>query len=342
MERLFNVSNLYDLLASEDLEEDVMICLLCQLFQIVLLFQKWKVCHYDMHFENILVCQCDTRTVLEYGSVRIPTHGYLLKVIDFGFAFIDTGTPQPLLSSSIEFSDQGIFPDRIDPIRDVLRVVIEMEDFKGRWMKWVKLILKPIPKHLRQTGLEKGHQNSLAHRIYAFTFDESSKLFGTDKWIEIVQCAITVPFEATIPSLKHLSHEPFRQFDIEWSCLDTYIEDTLPILSIFVDIYVGIRPVLLGISFTQGIQEMGRMFHDQTSEYEYLCPNWNFDHLVSAFVLMMRQIEGICYYSMKDKVASQRSWAKHIKPASVIVQSFMDQFGKRMPFPDEIIIETIN
>jgi hypothetical protein len=95
-------------------------------------FRLCRFTHYDLHSENILVQRCGAPTdVFVYRDSNagrtflIPTHGFVPRIIDYGFAYADTMTT---LMSPLAFMNNGYTSHRPDPYADFRILLVSFLD----------------------------------------------------------------------------------------------------------------------------------------------------------------------------------------------------------------------
>ncbi len=87
-----------------------------------LAYQTMHFTHYDLHTSNILMTKCDRdrHLLIELDSENVfsvPTHGWMPKIIDYGFAYIDKVDEGPMYQS-LAHTNVGFMSCAPDPFAD--------------------------------------------------------------------------------------------------------------------------------------------------------------------------------------------------------------------------------
>ena len=87
-----------------------------------LAYESVKFTHYDLHTSNILMTRCDKEKhlLIELDSENIfsiPTHGWMPKIIDYGFAYVDKVDEGPMYQS-LAHTNVGFMSCVSDPFAD--------------------------------------------------------------------------------------------------------------------------------------------------------------------------------------------------------------------------------
>lgn len=109
---------------------------------------KCNFTHYDLHSDNVLLTPCDKDTVILYKFNRetafaVPTHGYIAKIIDYGFSYADA-VDDSFLNSSLGHTEVGFISSKFDPIADPKLLLIstsyELESYRKGTKKFSNIV----------------------------------------------------------------------------------------------------------------------------------------------------------------------------------------------------------
>ena len=84
--------------------------------------QRCKFTHYDLHTSNIIMTRCDkNRHILfcldDDNVFSVPTHGWMPKIIDYGFSYVDNIDNGPMYQS-LAHTNVGFITCKSDPFTD--------------------------------------------------------------------------------------------------------------------------------------------------------------------------------------------------------------------------------
>ena len=67
------------------------ISIFLQIFSTIMILAKNKIGHFDLHENNILICETDLKSIdYQDFNVSIPLYGYIVKIIDYDFVGVAT------------------------------------------------------------------------------------------------------------------------------------------------------------------------------------------------------------------------------------------------------------
>ena len=98
--------------------------------------------HYDLHSCNVLMNKCDKDLVFLYildeeNQFVIPTNGYIPKIIDFGFSYIEDLDNKPIMSP-LAHTNVGFMTNQFDNIADPKLFLVTVSDEFKRFRKTKK------------------------------------------------------------------------------------------------------------------------------------------------------------------------------------------------------------
>jgi hypothetical protein len=154
--------------------------------------QKLLFIHNDLHFDNVLVCNCLERTFALYvfeinGSganndnsdcvvcyALIPTFGYYPVIIDYGFSFSKNLLGGPLLTG-IHHNNKGYMNHQYDELTDfktmLVRLAYSNYKFGTEDSDFQELMKKELLKKLpidRQTGWDETKDVSISKQLVRY------------------------------------------------------------------------------------------------------------------------------------------------------------------------------
>ena len=113
-------STLEDFLNDDEYEEDVLLgCMFQVAFALTYLQKRYKFTHNDLHINNIMFAKTETKYLyykINNQYFRIPTHGKIFKIIDFGraiFTFKNKTYMNDVFSRNGEAGGQYSYPHQV-------------------------------------------------------------------------------------------------------------------------------------------------------------------------------------------------------------------------------------
>ena len=108
-------------LIDEGIEEEVLLSCIFQIsFALTYLQRKFNFTHNDLHINNVMFSKTESKYLYyKYNNIyyRVPTHGYIFKIIDFGraiFKYRNKIFMNDVFSSHGEAGGQYYHPSQID------------------------------------------------------------------------------------------------------------------------------------------------------------------------------------------------------------------------------------
>ena len=154
---------------------------------------KTEFTHYDLHSDNVLLTPCDDNLVLLYKfndqvAFVVPTNGYVAKIIDCGFSYIDT-LSKDYLDSSLGHTDCGFLSDRHDPIADPKLFLISVKHELQNYKKGTQIFSNTVRNLFNSLSVDwdcgwdnyggKSATDVLIHELEKkISFEDRSKIFS--------------------------------------------------------------------------------------------------------------------------------------------------------------------
>jgi hypothetical protein len=324
MQRITHVGNLHDLIEDAKIKDDLVLNLIKQTLICIHLAQTYRCTHYDLHSENILVRQCNPNLHLLYvlddaTEILLPTFGYLVNVIDFGFAYCDV--PENALTCTLVHTRQGFTSARFDPYADLKLFLVSVTDDFTRCDTQRKAITRKMTNITRNVfeGMNirwsSGWDNSkltnpvqMVHELIKEYVADSVLFTKTDVWFDTLQLLITLPLS------------PLPYHDLERSCRgfigefvkfeERIVSKTLLnyVLGLLVKHVREYRHSFCksGEEGAWALLEIKKHFLDEyTQLISYHVPSIDYEKLVCSLLVMTDCIEGLFHDALERRYAEK-------------------------------------
>jgi len=183
MEYIDNACELAEYMGGPTARESVIYSAIKQVVLAITLAQRFKqLTHYDLHSSNIMLQKCPKDVVLLYvldaeTAFAVPTHGYIPKIIDYGFAYVGDMQGSPM-TGSLSHSDSGFTPYTFDEVSDLRLFLVsasdDVKDFGSQRAKKLRNIARNLYEPLRldwKNGWDKAFRYSV-HTFFGKIFDK--------------------------------------------------------------------------------------------------------------------------------------------------------------------------
>lgn len=242
---------------------------------------KVKFIHNDLHFENVLVCECMKRTFILYifpvtvgGTQRVsyavvPTSGVFPVVIDYGFSFTEDLNGGPLYTG-IHHNNKGYMNYRFDEFTDIKTIFTRLtyngytfgREDSGDFRDYVqKELIKKLPIDY-QTGWDESREDSVSKKLLKYikpfiadflktrevceweTTEKPNYLFKELKYefLDVLCSVVILPLRKK--SFANLS-EHLNTFLTEWLKVENWVKSPSDKLFILTKIVDKVREDLL-------------------------------------------------------------------------------------------------
>lgn len=337
MEYLPNTTKLYNYIRSTKINDSIIYSAIKQtLLAISMAQQNSKFTHYDLHSNNIMMKKCDKDLVFLYildenNQYCIPTHGHYPVVIDFGFAYAESMNDNPLWPS-LGHTDIGFTSDRFDPIADpkLFLVTVASEMMDKRSSKTSRKFRNIVRNLFSKLEIDWGSGWDDKEDVPASDYilkrlerhNRKSELFRKyDHFcIDILQSLIILPLEKQNHDNIDKSYKAFLQefIKIEKEIGNSFY--SMYILKGIVDIAREIRS-----DYRSRDTREQAISYFQNAIYElidsisnYCCPkNVHFEKMLCGLLCLSRNIEGVLYDVMNDKVRNKHKDYKKLPITSL-------------------------
>lgn len=232
IEHIPHISCLEDFLYKQD-RKDILLSVCKQVLVCINIFRRIRLTHYDLHTSNILVRACPPDLVLEYKlgeeTIRIPTFGYMIVIIDFGYSFVQD--EKSYLYSNLRCAALGILSDRFMPYSDYIRFLYHVSYNVRKSGNKTKHLLRKNTfsifrnysnSLIKKNGLEKSSSRDMIDILEEEMNQYKLVLFDSFDWIEQIQSLIETPLNNPKPARKK---GDFDSFCKEWSKIEERVTD---------------------------------------------------------------------------------------------------------------------
>ena len=317
-EYLKNSSKFYNYIKSPKINDEILFSTIKQILLALVIAQKKKFSHYDLHSCNIMMKKCDKDLVFLYkldddNKFVIPTFGHYPIIIDFGFSYIENMDDGPLWQS-MAHTDVGFMSDRFDWVADpkLFLISTSKEIAENRKDSKNGKILRKIVKNIFgklsvdwESGWDKpkGKQKVSVSDYVLYKirkYNKVSMLF--DKYdhycLDLIQSLIIIP----------LSEQPIKFTDVyyktflkEWVKIETQISNPFYNIYVLKGVVDNARFVMAAYYDTTTRQDAITTFKngvlDIISSVAKFCrpKNVDYEKLICSLYLLSRSIEGIMH-----------------------------------------------
>jgi len=333
----------YNYIRSDKIEDDVIYSTIKQVLMAVSIAQrKKKFTHYDLHSYNVMMKKCDKDLVFLYvldeeNQFCVPTNGHYPIIIDFGFSYIsdlDNGPAYP----SMAHTDVGFMSDRFDPLSDpklfLVSVANDIDIHRdGKKTKKFKNIVKNIYGKLKldfEAGWDETKKQGASNYVLDILeeYNEGySKLFEDyDHYcIDIIQSLIILPFEKQ--NYENIGRN-YKVFLKEFAKIEKEIGNpfyNIYVLKGIVDVAREVRADYLHTSSSKkAVDYFSRAVFERIHHIANYCfpKDINYEKLLCSLICLAKNIEGILYETIADRMKE-----KELQYNKIPVQSVEEIFG---------------
>lgn len=363
-----NIGNLNNLIEDEKIDNRVVINCIKQVVLAIIMSHTYKFTHYDLHSENVLIRNCNPNLYLLYiidekHCFLLPSNGYIINIIDFGFSFIENPI-DPTLYCTLVHTKQGFTSTRFDQYADLKLFLVSSVDDLGReeFRKQIYGKMKNIIRNIFSgmniqwnSGWDHSRQTSpvtIIHELVKEYIQCSPFLTKNDIWFESIQLLINQPL-SSLPY--HDLETCFKSFAEEFTKFEQRIASkTLLnyILKVFTLIVKKYRSSYLkgGEEASWAIIEIKRQFLEEyTKLVSYHVPSLDYDKIICSLLLISQCVEGLYYeylqkrYEEKDQQYTIMKCSKTIEFIKILEAIFPWKQNKNFSTKTQIlVIDNIN
>ena len=304
---------LYEYIKDEAVNEKIIFNIIKQVLCAIIIGQKVRFTHYDLHSYNILLKKCDPNLFVLYiinnKKYLIPTYGYQPVIIDFGFSYIEN-MDKNYCWPSLAHTDVGFMSDRFDRWSDpklfLITVSNELYEYKKSnrtraLKKYVRKIFRPLSIDMDSGWDNFDEYSAIDHMLnHIKDVDIESKLFKEcDVYaFDILQSLIVLPLKKRCyKDIKSV----YKIFVDEWNKIEDEINNQFFNLYVLKDLVNAARYVdkLYKDTSTRvdAVNEFKRLVVasvDRISKYCRL-KDINYEKILCSLFLLVRCIEGFCF-----------------------------------------------
>jgi hypothetical protein len=360
MESLYPARKLYRYLKKNEFEEEILYSLIKQsLLAISIAQSKKHFAHYDLHSNNILVKKCPKNSCFLYildddHQYLVPTYGYYPIIIDYGFGYISEMENQPI-SKSLDHTDVGFMSDRFDQVADPKLFLITISDEIKRYRNskkskifrnLVKNIFKPL-KIDYETGWDETEDLGATDYVLSLLEEAEHKSKSTffkeysNYLLGLCQKLITLPLKKQsykkIDKMYSLIIEEFKKIEREISS-DFY---NLYIFKNIIDITLEVKDDYLSTGRREmAVLNFKNKILDVISSCAKFClPKVDFETLLCSLLIFARQMEGVLYEVIEERMLEKRKEYRKMKITST--NEIFEAIETNLPSDFKIDEETI-
>ena len=316
---------LYEYVKDDYIDEKIKFNIIKKVLCAIIIGQKVKFTHYDLHSYNILLKKCDPNLIVLYiidgKKYLIPTYGYQPVIIDFGFSYIENMNKN-YCWPSLAHTDVGFMSDRFDKWSDaklfLITVSNELYEYKKSnrtrdLKKYVRKIFRPLSIDIDSGWDNFDEYSAIDHMIkHIDDVDIESKLFKEcDIYaFDILQSLIILPLKKRCyKDIKSV----YKIFVDEWNKIEDEINNQFFNLYVLKDLVNAARYVdkLYKDSSTRvdAVNEFKRLVVasvDRISKYCRL-KDINYEKILCSLFLLIRCIEGFCFDIINNQMDVKHS-----------------------------------
>lgn len=318
---------------SEEDERAHILSLIQQSLSAVRIMRALNITHYDLHCENILVQQCSTSFEINYTGApgfdgapesarRVPTHGYIAIVIDFGYSYAPPIEDPAPLYCNYSLLELGYLCDRFTPFTDYVRLMYDIHNsFDCNPTTANASFRRMLRDSVNKTkGIQKsrGYDRKIAPKqpsaMHAFQFDiesvfaseERILLFHEEDWISNLQSLINYPLaDIGAPYTFREIKAEIKTFEKEWLKIEQEIVDIPTLNWLFKQITQSMRAhrdVYLADP-DQAVATMRAEFFAAAEQVVrfFDASKCNFSELIGALYVMAHCLENYLFKKCNEK-----------------------------------------
>lgn len=324
MQNIPHKYNFREMIEDEQIKDDLIINVLKQVVLCIYFIQAYRVTHYDLHTENILIRTCHSNMYLLYildsnTQILLPSNGFIPNIIDYGFGYGDV--PENDLTCTLMHTQVGFTSARFDPFADIKLFLISTvddiarESIRDRIAPKLQNIVRNIFSGINvqwTCGWDNSKQLSpivLLQELIKDYVGCSSLFSKSDLWVDSIQELIQLPLS---PMPSHDFKTAFEGFLSEFIKFeDRIVSKTLLnyILRILVRIVKKYRSAYLNATDKFSIvSNIRSAFMDEyCSLINFHSPSIDYERMVRHLLMISECMEGFFYdilekrYQEKDR-----------------------------------------
>jgi hypothetical protein len=313
----------------DTIPERVLYSITKQTLLAIVIAQKRKFAHYDLHSDNVLVRKCNKNLVFVYSTgdgdqYAVPTHGYYPTIIDFGYSYISDLEDGPMYAPGLH-TDVGFMSHEFDWVGDpklfLVTVSNEIKEARGtrlarRFRRIVKNMFDPLDIDF-SSGWDKEREKSALEEVIDMVeeYNEVSDVFSKyDIYaFSILQTLIILPLEAQ--DYTDIG-KVYATFIKHWTCIESEITNPYYCLYILQGIVDAARAVRAAYVIRNTRRHALKTFQQQvTARIEEvasycLLEDLNFEVLLCSLYVLSENMEGVLHDAvtarMKEKSREYR------------------------------------
>ena len=312
--------NLHTLIKDLSISNEIIFSTIKQILLALSVSQASKnFTHYDLHSCNLLMKPCNKNLIMlfvlnENDCVCIPTHGFIPKIIDYGFSYVKE-LDNNYIWSSLAHTEIGFMSDRYDPVSDIKLFLItisnEMKRFRSdKEVTIFRRLVKNIFKNLDvdwESGWDDNDTIAAIDKVSEMVADIEIESHIFKKYnhfcMDILQSLIRLPLQKR--SSKNLENA-YKMLTKEFSKIEKNIGDSYTNIYILKHIVNYVRQLKVYYLNKDTEKEAIKIFKNKTSELicdmvDFYVPKINFDKLFCSLVAISNCIEGIMYLHLETQ-----------------------------------------
>lgn len=316
LEYVPHVTNLFEFI--EIAPPHIMISLIRQILMVVRIMRHSRICHNDLHPENILIRSCPKNLILKYTFgikvFNIHTRGFIVTLVDFGYGSSESAADSTLLGS-YEFSHYGYFTEGFSPYVDYLRIFCTLNYLlkksrninHRRARKYFYNFISEFKYIDTSNGRDKGIvKKSLVEYVYKgfdnSEFFNSSVLFEDSSWISILQNLINSPLQEVVDAVGDPT-KYFTEFLEEWLKFEERISSQSTLRHLFKLLVLCVRDVreeyLANPESAASAKFKEAFLRKYCKIITFHCPAINFEKILYSLILCGAYLENRMYEYMQ-------------------------------------------
>ena len=295
--------------------------------------------HYDLHSDNILLEKCPPDQVnlyifdKEFATV-VPTHGFIPKVIDFGFSYNENMNDK-YATTGISYTEIGYMSDRLDWIADfklfLVSISKEMKKINSKdpRINTLRNIARNIFGKL-DINWEKGWDNDNSGKaVSTATIDVINKMAKPSgifkdhcySCIDIIQSMIILPFTKKSSDELHVAYSTFLK---EFNKIEKEFGSSIYkvyILKCIVDIAKKIKIDYMDDEKRPKAVEIFKntLKGAITSIAKFCLPKGiRYELMLCSLYSVADGVEGIMYKNIEKRVAKKNKMYQNVIPKSAV------------------------
>lgn len=344
-----NISNSYKfynyIRSVQKVDEEELYSIIKQVLMAIIMAQKKKFTHYDLHSFNIMVNKCQDTVNLyvidEDNQFAVYNHGNLPIIIDFGFSYIEDLDDGPLWPS-LGHTDVGFISDRFDCIADakLFLITVANEIFDKRNSKKSKVFKRVVKNIFKKLDIDwdsgwDNYDKSAHHVLYDLLDGHNPGSVLFEKYIhycvDIFQPLIIMPMESQDYTNLGKSYSTFvREFIKIENQISSHFYN-LYILKCVVNAAMYVRSSYIdNDTRDDAVKTFKKLVNNHIDEIGNFCntattstrQGVHFEKMLCSLLVFGRCMEGVLY-----KVVSKRSSEKEKEYKKLPISSTEQIYG---------------